>query len=72
MFMINRVKSITEKTDNTLPDGFYNGTWGGYMIELQYNGKTFELETENGVRGIGIKVVVQVKNGEATFEEIKS
>jgi len=70
MFMINRVKSITEKTVTTLPDGFYIGTWGGYTIEVQYKEKTFELETENGVKGIGIKVVVQVKNGEATFEEI--
>jgi len=30
------------------------------------------LETEEGIRGIGYKVVVEVKDGIATFDEIKS
>lgn len=40
--MKNKVKSITEKVSQitTLPDGNYNGIWGGYVIEINYNGKS--------------------------------
>lgn len=69
--MINKIKSIKEKViqTSTLPDGYYKGIWGGSVIQINYKGREFELETEEGVRGIGFKVVVQVKNGVATFDE---
>jgi hypothetical protein len=72
--MRNKIKSIKEKVPQvaTLPDGYYNGTWGGYVVEIHYKGKTYELETDEGVRGVGIKVVVQVENGVATFDEVNS
>ena len=72
--MKNKVKSIKEKVLQivTLPDGLYNGIWSGYVIIVHYKEKIFELETEIGVKGIGIKVVVQVENGVATFDEVKS
>jgi hypothetical protein len=70
--MKNKIKSITEKivSATTLPDGFYSGIWGGSEIELKIKGKTYTLFTEEGVRGIDIKVVVEVKDGEATFETL--
>lgn len=70
--MKNKIKSIKEKIPQitTLPDGYYNGIWGGYVIDIYYNGKMFELETEEGVRGSGFKVIVQVENGVATFDEV--
>ncbi len=72
--MKNKIKSIREKVPQvaTLPDGFYNGIWGGRVIEVYYDGKAFELETEEGVRGEGFKVIVQVQNGVGTFEEINT
>lgn len=72
--MKNKIKSITEKVPQvaTLSDGLYYGTWGGYVIEITSKGKTYELSTEEGVRGIGIKVVVEVKDGLATFGEVNS
>ena len=72
--MRNKIKSIRERVPQvaTLPDGYYNGTWGGYVIEVRYQNKTFELETEEGVRGGGFKVIVQVENGVATFDEVNS
>jgi len=72
--MKNKVKSITEKVPQvtTLPDGLYNGIWCGYVIEVNSEGKRFELETEMGVKGINIKVVVEVENGEATFDVVRS
>lgn len=72
--MRNKVKSIREKVPQvtTLPDGLYTGTWGGYNIDVIIEGKTYELETEEGVRGMGIHVVVEIKDGVATFDEIKN
>lgn len=72
--MKNKVKSITEKIPQpvTLPNGLYNGVWGGYVIEVTYKGKNYELHTEEGVRGIGIKVVVEILDGVATFDTVNS
>ncbi len=72
--MKHEIKSIKEKipTLATLPDGLYNGVWGGYVIEVNYKGKTYELETKEGVRGMDIKVVVEIKDGVPTFEEAKN
>jgi len=71
---MGKILEITEKVPQVakLPDGVYNGTWGGYVIELVYQGKTFQLKTEEGVRGMGFKVVVFVKDGVATYEEINN
>jgi hypothetical protein len=72
--MNNKVKSIREKVPQvtTLPDGYYYGVWGGNIIEIRYKGKTYELETEIGVRGIDFRVVVEVKDGITSFEELNS
>ena len=71
--MNNLIKSITEKVpkETSLPDGYYYGTWGGYIIEVQYNGKQYELTTQEGVWGIGIKVIVEVKGDIVTFDTVK-
>ena len=69
---MNKILKITEKVPQvaTLPDGNYLGTWGGYIITINYKGKTYECEVEEGVRGTGFKVMVTIKNGIATFTEI--
>ncbi len=69
-----KIVKITEKIprETTLEDGIYTGTWGGYIIELTYKSKTYELTTEEGVRGVVFKVVIEVKDGVATFETTKN
>ena len=69
-----KITKITKKVPQeiTLPDGIYTGKWGGYIIEVRYNENTYELTTEEGVRGIGINVVVTIKDGIATFGTIKN
>lgn len=69
-----KILEIKEKVPvaTTLPDGNYSGIWGGYVIEINFQGKTYQLTTEEGVRGIGIKVVVSIKDGKGTFIEIKN
>lgn len=71
---MGKITSIEEKVPRktTLPDGIYIGTWGGYIIEVYYDKKTYQLTTEEGVRGVGFRVVVTIKNSIATFEELKN
>jgi hypothetical protein len=71
---MNKILEIREKVPQIamLPDGAYFGTWGGNVIDVSYKGKNYELTTEVGVKGMGYKVVVTVKDGVATFDEIKN
>lgn len=50
----------------------YYGIWGGCIIDVTYKNKQYELETEEGVRGIDIKVIVGIKDGVATFDIINN
>lgn len=72
MGKIIKITKIHPKPIVLLEDGVYNGIWGGSIIELTYKGENYELKTEEGVRGMGYKVVVIVSNGEAIFEEVKN
>ena len=67
--MAGKILSIQEKVPQkaTLPDGTYTGKWGGTKIELRHGGKTYELTTDEGVRGMGFSVVVNIVDGVATF-----
>lgn len=71
---MSKIVSITERrpVETTLPDGHYTGTWGGSIIEVKYQDKYYELRTDCGVRGMGYKVVVSIKDGVGTFQEIKN
>ncbi len=55
-----------------LPDGTYMGTWGSFIITINHNGKDYECVTDEGIVGSGHEVVVTIKDGEATFEEVKN
>ena len=72
--MSNKILKITEKVpkETTLPDGIYQGIYGGYNIEVRFKEKTYDLRTEEGVRGNGFKVIVTIKEGIATFEDLKN
>jgi|JFJP01.1.fsa_nt_gi hypothetical protein len=71
--MKNKIKSITEKiqTPSKLPDGIYIGVWGGYVIDIELGERNYLLLTEDGVKGINIKVAVEVQDGIATFDVVK-
>lgn len=71
---MNKILAITEKIPNpsSLPDGVYAGIWGGYVIEVNYKDKYYELKTEEGVRGGGIKVMVTIKGDIMSFEEVNN
>lgn len=70
----NKILSITEQVPKptTLPYGKYQGIYGGYNIEVKYEGKIYNMRTEEGVRGIGFKVVVTIDENGATFESLNN
>jgi len=65
--IMGTILSITEKIHTTLLDGLYGGTCDGNIITIMYKDKTYECETN-----IGCNVVVTIKDGVATFQEIKN
>jgi hypothetical protein len=42
------------------PDGEYDGLWSGYHATFQWSIYEYELDTEDGVRGINCKCVVKI------------
>jgi hypothetical protein len=71
---MKKVLSIQEKLPKqvTMPDGIYLGNWSGHEISVSVGKRNFDLTTDEGVRGINVTVVVTIKDGEATFEEINN
>ncbi len=71
---MSKISKITERRpkETTLPDGVYFGIWGGSIITIEYEKTTYECHTEEGVRGIGFKVMVEIKDGVATFKEVNN
>ena len=69
-----KILSITEKVpqEATLPNGLYFGTWSGYNIDVHYNGKNYVMHTMETVKGLNIKVAVDIKDGSATFKTFKN
>ncbi len=68
---MGKIVSVKElvPTESSLPDGTYSGIWGGYNIDVKHKGKTYQLKTDVGVRGMGFNVVVTVVDGVATFND---
>lgn len=71
---MNKILSIQEKkpVSTFLPDGNYFGTHGGRIIEIRYKDRDYELTTEEGLRGVGFKVVVKIQDQVGTYEYINN
>ena len=54
-------------TKVNLPDGKYDGVWGGWQVCIDYTSICFE--TSIGVRGFNIPVEITIVNGYATFTD---
>ena len=55
-----------------LADGWYTGIQGGYEVVIQLHDSTYTLEVDEGVRGIGYKVVVQIIEGDVHIHDLQN
>ncbi len=69
-----KILSVTEQVPQitSLPDGIYEGIWGGHNIDVKFNNKTYNLKPDEGVRGINVKVIVTFKDGLGSFQTISN
>jgi len=51
-----------------VPEGEYNGRWGGYVATAIINGTQYRFYTVDGIKTINAKCVVKVSNGSVTVE----
>ena len=49
--------------DIHLPDGVYDGIWGGYQVTFEVAGIQYEAKTESGIRTPRAKCYVTIKDG---------
>jgi hypothetical protein len=51
-----------------LPDGIYDGIWGGYVVRFSVNGSEYEAKTGVGIRTPCAPCKVTSKDGKLTVE----
>ena len=51
-----------------LPDGQYDGRWGGYHVTFVVDGIEYEAQTNIGIRTPNAPCVVTVSGGKMTVE----
>lgn len=54
---------IDEVAGSTLPDGTYPAIVGGYISEFKVDGKAYSAKFPRGVRGIGIRDTIWIRDG---------
>lgn len=54
-----------------LPDGIYDGFWGGYTVTFTANGATYDAKTEKGIRHVCCPVRVTSKGGQLVIKLIE-
>ena len=53
------------ETEIRVPNGQYQGTWGGYIVRMDVNGQQVVFRTDLGISKPAAKVTVTMKDGEA-------
>lgn len=66
--MKKRATAMTSNPD-LLPDGVYEGIWGGSSILVNHKNRIYKFNSELIVKGINIKVAMEIIEGNITFEE---
>lgn len=56
----------------TIPDGSYEGKWGGHRLIWEFEGNEVDVETKLGIRGINIPVRFKIVNGKVDETTIKT
>ena len=56
------ILSITEVSTPNLPQGEYKGTWGGYNVRFEHEGRKFEAKTSVGIRTPNTSCIVMIND----------
>jgi len=51
-----------------IPDGTYQGLWGGYIVNFKVGQINFELTTSLGLKGMNFPCIVTVRKGTVTVD----
>lgn len=54
-----------------VPDGVYEGIWGGYFVAFSVAGINYEAQTRDGIRTMRAPCKVTVKDGKIEVEAIR-
>jgi hypothetical protein len=54
-----------------LPDGVYEGIWGGYRVTFSAYGIQYEAQTQNGIKMTHAKCKVTSKDGKLSVEVVR-
>lgn len=65
---ITKIELVEQPDPASLPNGEYQGTWGGYEVDTKINGHTYRLHTERGIRTFAARCRVIIKDGQITVE----
>jgi hypothetical protein len=58
------VTNVVQKiSSDTIPDGRYTGTWGGYRVRFNAHGRHYEGDSDIGIRTPSAPCVVIVNGG---------
>lgn len=63
-----KVLNFRRSDPATLPDGEYEGTWGGYVVKVIFNGIEYRGDTNVGIRTPCAPCIVTVLNGEMSVK----
>ena len=44
----------------TVPDGDYEGTWGGYRATFEFEGRRYECDTKRGIRTPSVPAIIRI------------
>lgn len=62
---IQNISLIVAPQSAALPDGEYEGTWGGYIVIVQHEGKTYHVEVDQGIRTMAAPCTLTIRGSEA-------
>ena len=66
--MNSKIKSVELPLNSLsdLPNGTYNGVWGGYEVVIRVGNVSYKLYTEQGIKCVNCPCTIAIFNGTGT------
>lgn len=66
MTHVTEIRRVQIIAPSKIPEGDYPGSWSGYVVLAGIGNVVYELQTEDGVRGLNVPCTIKVRDGVAT------